>query len=265
MKVRLASILEESPVNFDEPEDPGKGKKVKVAVKPEKDTIGDEMKILYNRPLKYDNNRPANEVINTAAKAGGVNPSFLFSSSFQEGMNKAIAKPDEVSEAYELANTKGELNKFKIDGYYNYGLDTFGQKLDKLNKYLPKGFESRYKLYDAKNERGEKIKTAAFDSNESALIAKSAMLRDIQDTVDAMAAKRGVKLDDKAKQYFTLAAYNGGEGNAKIMLDEYVKAKDKNDFIDKGRTSRQEVHRNVGPRLKRMSMVDSLLNPLEPK
>lgn len=260
MKVRLASILEDSPVNFDTPvEDPDKSKKVKV--KPARDVIGDEMKVLYNRPLKYDNNRPANEVVVSAAQKGGVDPSFLFSSSFQEGMNQAIAKPDDVSEAYENANRKGELKDFKIDGFYGYGLDTFGQKLDKLNKYLPAGFDKDYKIYEAKNEKGEPIKTAAFRNNESALIAKSAMIRDIQDTVDKMATKRGVKLDDKARQYFTLAAYNGGEGNARMMLDEYVLAKDKNDFIDNGRTTRQGVHRNVSPRLKRMQMVSDLLTP----
>lgn len=261
MKVRLASILENAPVNFDEPAtgDPDK-KPAKVKLAP-KDTIGEEMKVLYNRPLKYDKNRGANEVVLSAAKQAGVDPSFLFSSSFQEGMNQAIARPDDVSEAYEIANTKGGLRGYPVDGFYNYGLDTFGQKLDRLKKYLPEGFEKRYKIYDAENEQKAKIKTAAFDSNESALIAKSAMIRDIQDTVNAMAAKRGIKLDDKAKNYFTLAAYSGGEGNARMMMDEYQKAADKNDFIDNGRTSRGGVHKNIAPRLKRMQMVSELLTP----
>jgi len=140
--------------------------------------------------------------------------------------------------------------------------------------YLPKDFESRFSVYDALNDKQikdpktgklidapEKIKTAAFRSNEDALIAKGAMIKDIQGTVDSMAAKRGIKLDDKARRYFTLAAYNGGEGNARMMLDEYVKAKDKNDFIDNGRTTRQGVHKNINPRLKRMQMVSELLTP----
>jgi len=259
-KIKLSApqtISEAAMATFDTGDPEKKPKKVKV----DRDIISDEMKVLYNRPLKYDNNRPANEVVVSAATKGGVDPSFLFSSSFQEGMNQAIAHPDDVSEAYEIANSKGALKDFKIDGFYGYGLDTFGQKLGKLNKYLPAGFDQRYKIYDAKNEKGESIKTAAFRTNEDALIAKSAMLRDIQDTVNNMAAKRGIKLDDKAKNYFTLAAYNGGEGNARMMLDEYVQAKDKNDFIDNGRTTRQGVHKNVSPRLKRMQMVSELLTP----
>lgn len=242
--------------------DPGDKKPTKVAVKKaERDAIADEMRVLYNRPLKYDN-KPTDEVVKSAAKISGVDPAMLFTSSFQEGMNQAIVHPDDVSEAYENANKTGGLKGFPVDGFYGYGLDTFGQKLDRLKKYLPPGFENEYRVYDAENEQKSKIKTAAFKNNHSALIAKSAMLRDISDTVDAMATKRGVKLDDKAKQYFTMAAYNGGEGNARMMLDEYVQAKDKNDFIDNGRTSRGGVHKNISPRLKRMQLSNELLGTL---
>lgn len=261
-KVKLASILQEQPVNMeDNSGDPKNKKKVMVSVaKPAPDVIGDEMKILYNRPMSYDNNRTAKDVVNSAAKKSGVNSSLLFSSSFQEGMNKAIAKPDETSDAYFNANGKGDLKGYPVDGFYNYGLDTFGQKLDALKKYLPQGFDSRYKVYDAKNDQGVPIKTAAFKTNEDALIAKGAMMRDVASQVDQMAAKKGIKLDDKARNYFTLAAYNGGEGNAKIMMDEYFKAKDKHSFIDKGETTRQGVHKNIAPRLARMKIADQLLD-----
>ncbi len=263
-KIKLASILETPMVSDTEtPVDTGgekPAKKVMVSVKKKDgDVIGDEMKILYNRPLRYDNNQPASQIVNSAAKKMGVNPSLLFSSSFQEGMNKAIAKPDEVSEAYLNANSKGDLKDYPVDGFYNYGLDTFGQKLDRIKKYLPAGFEQQYKVYDAQNEKNMPIKTVAFKNNEAALIAKSAMLKDVADTVDSMAVKKGIKLDDKARNYFTLAAYNGGEGNANQMMDEYLKAKDKNDFIDNGRTTRQGVHKNISPRLKRMQLADELL------
>lgn len=224
-----------------------------------KDVMSDEMKILYKKNLPYDN-KSAKDVVNSAATKVGVNPSMLFSSAFQEGMNKAIARPDDISEAYYNAGQKGlDTKAYPVDGMYNYGLDTFGQRLDEYKNDLPKDFEQRYKIYDAKNEKGEAIKTAAFRTNEDALIAKGAMLKGAGRNVDSLAAKLGIPLDEKARNYFTMATYNGGEGNAKIMMNEYAKAKDKNAFIDQGLTSRQGVHKNIAPRIARMQLANQLL------
>lgn len=292
-KVKLASIFDSQPVDMgDAPEtDPGDNKKkVKVSVKSApKDIIGDEMKILVNRPLQYDNNKTAKDVINSAALKTGISPALLGSSSFQEGMNKAIVKQNDVSDAYTNA-TQGKLEykgqkpltaqgaliqkDYPVDGFGSYGLDTFGQRYQDLKKYLPKDFEGRFKTYEAYNDQTkpdpnnpgkripdpQKITTAAFRSNEDALVAKGAMLKQAADEIDQMAAKKGIKLDEKAKNYLTLATYNSGEGNAKIMLEEYAKAKDKNDFIDNGRTSRQGVHKNIHQRLTRMDLANQLLS-----
>jgi uncharacterized glyoxalase superfamily protein PhnB len=215
--------------------------------------MGAEMKSLYNKPLKYDNNRTSAELVKAAAQRAGIDPSFLYASAYQEGMNQAIAKPDDVSEAY--LNAKVSSKDFPVDGFLDYGLDTFGTKFPDLVKkgYLPQDF--KYHPYPAENEKKEKVTTAAFRNNEDAILAKAAFLKDGMDNIDGYAKKLGVSLDDKARQYFTLAAFNGGIGNAQIMMKEYAAAKDKKAFIEKGLTSRGGVHKNIAPRLKNMQVA----------
>jgi hypothetical protein len=231
-------------------------------IDPKKDKenpFGKEMRVLAKRKLNYDN-RDSLDLARSASKQSGINPSLLLSSAYQEGMNRAIAHPDEISQAY-LNNIKGDDEKnFPVDGFYNYGIDKFSEYLPKIQKYLPQGFEKNYKLYPAKNELGEDINTAAFINNESALTAKAAILRDAMDEVEGYAKEKGVTLDDNAKNYFTLARYNSKPENFKIMMDEYSKAKDKKSFIDKGETSRKGVHKNIYSRIENMAVADSLLN-----
>jgi hypothetical protein len=240
------------------PDDPKPKKTVKVKAPPY--DFDAEMKGAYMKPLRYDNNRPARDVVLSAAQKSGIDPSFLMASAYQEGLGKAILKPDEVSEAYENARAKGvDLKDYPVDGFYNYGVDTFGNNYAQLKRYLPEKFEERFRLYDAKNEKGESVKTAAFKTNEDGLIAKSAFMKMEMDNLSNYAKQKGIQLDDKAKKYFTMAAFNAGPGNAKIMIDEYAKAKDKNKFIDEGQTTRGGVHKNVSPRLKRMALAAQLL------
>lgn len=214
---------------------------------------GAEMRQLYKSPLKYDNNKSSVDIVKSVAQKTGVDPSFLYSSAFQEGMNKAIADPDGVSEAYNKAKIDGA---YPVDGFYNYGLDTFGDRFSNLVKkgYLTSEFASRFKTYSAKNET-ENVNTAAFKTNEDALMAKAAVLKDEMDKVSVLAKSKGIELDDKAKKYFTLASYNSRSENLPIMMEEYAKAKDKNAFIDKGLTSRGGVHRNIAPRMQNMSVA----------
>jgi hypothetical protein len=246
-------------------EDPDKKKKSKLAPVKKPFDFGDEMKAGYKTKLKYDNNRGVDEVILSAAQKGKIDPAMLMTSAWVEGLNKASARPDEVSEAYENAVKKDQsIRQFPVDGFYNYGLDTFGQNYAGLKKHLPEGFDQRFKLYEALNEKGQKIQTAAFKTNEDALIAKSAFLNMEGENVANYAKKKGIQLDDKAKRYFTLASYNGGFGNARTMLDEYATAKDKNAFIDKGLTSRGGVHKNISPRMAKMQLANELLHPVAP-
>ena len=218
--------------------------------------MGDEMKKYGKTPMKYDDNQPASDIVKKVAGKMGINPSLLMSSAWQEGMNKSALRPDDVSQGYNDAKVSGD---FPVDGYLNYGIDTIGDKYEKLKKYLPAGFEKQMQTYKTTNEKGENITTAAFKNNESALTAKAAMMKGEMDNVNNSAGSKKLTLDDKAKNYFLLASYNGGFGNAKKMIDEYEASSDKSKFIDEGLTSLKGIHKNIKPRLDNMAAADEIL------
>jgi len=230
----------------DDPEDP-------------KNPFAKEMRILARKNLPYDNKNSL-DLVRSASQRSGVNPALLLSSSFQEGMNKAIARPDEVSEAYVNAIKGDDAKNFPVDAFYNYGIDKFSDYLPRIKQYLPEGFEQRYKMYPAINEAGEDINTVAFRNNEDALTVKAAILKDASSEVDKYAKEKGVELDDQARNYFTLARYNARPESFQLMMDEYSKAKDKKAFIEKGETTKKKIHGNIYPRLENMTVAQSLLD-----
>lgn len=217
-----------------------------------------EIKRLLGTKMMYDN-KTASEILDAASKRSGLDKSFLSASALQEGMNLAIKKPDEASEAY--TNAKVDPNKFPVDGFSNYGLDTFGEAHDRLVKkgYLPKDFS--YFPYKAKNEQNMEVTTAAFRNNEDAVTAKAAYMRDFMDSVNEEAGKRGLKLNDRELKYFTMAGYNGGPGAIKIMLDELKDSKGSAaDYIKTGSKKKGQVHKNVSPRMQKMDYFTELFN-----
>ncbi len=167
------------------------------------------------------------EAVRNAAKLNNIDPALLYSSAMEEGMSGAIDTKnwENASEAYVdwAAKNPQQGEKFLVDGFYNYGLDQFAGIAPTLEKkgYLPKGFSSNYTTFDAANEKKEKIKASAFNTDANALIAKSAMLRLSQDQLDSYVKKSGTNLTDRQKQFFLLANYNGGEGNMQKMIDSY--------------------------------------------
>jgi hypothetical protein len=222
---------------------------------PTEDPMAKEMRVLYKKNLPYDN-LPAFVAAKNAATKAGINPALLTSSAFQEGFNKAIIRPEEVSEAYTNAKIG---NDFPVDGFYNYGLDTFS---DRYPEFVKKGYlpaDMQYKPYKAKNEKGEDVNTAAFKSNSDALMAKAAFMRDSMDKMKEYAKGKNVDMDEDALNYFTLAAYNSGEGNAQKMFEKYVAAKDKKAWLEKGDANWQKVHKNLSPRIKNMKVAMELL------
>lgn len=239
---------------------------------PPDNPMAKEMRILYKKGFKYDN-KPAYQVTRNAALKSGIDPALLFASSFQEGMNKAIAKPDETEK---YLQEKGWFNKdFPVSGYDFYGLDTFGSRADDFIKkgYLPSDFKNRYTNVEMENDHMKKdpktgkmipdpqvVMSADFKTNEDALMAKAAFLRAESDSVKDYAKKKGIPLDDDSLNYFTLASYNAGFHNAQAMLDEFAKAKDKKKFLKEGLTSRKGVHKNISPRLQNMLLAKQLLS-----
>ncbi|TXG81111.1 MAG: hypothetical protein E6R13_06875 [Spirochaetes bacterium] len=165
------------------------------------------------------------DAIYGAARQTGINPSLLYSSAMEEGLGYAISKPDDASEAY--VNWSGKNKKlaqqFPVDGFYNYGLDTFGDQYDSLVKggYLPADFNTRFTKLPVVNEKGEKYNSAAFMNDQDALIAKAAMIKQTGDVLSKYEKANNLKLTDKQKDFFTLAGYNSGQGNMEKMIKSY--------------------------------------------
>jgi hypothetical protein len=249
--------------------------------KPKPFDWGGELKAGAKKQLKYDN-LPVTQVVAAAAKEGKIDPSLLYSSAWMEGLNEAAIHPDNVSEGFlnaekgilganakkkiaQMAQQKLDTKRFPVDGFYNYGIDTFGNNYANLKKYLPQNFKEgeNFQYYDAYNESGDKVRTAGFKSNKDALIAKAAFMNmEMSNAANYAKKKHGIELDDKAKKYFTMAAFNGGPGAAQKMIDEYAVAKDKNSFIDKGESKYLggKVHRNIQPRMSMLPIAQQLLN-----
>lgn len=241
----------------------GKVKKGKSVVKDDYD-FTPELKTLAGKKMAYDNDTPIN-ITKRVATEMGISPKVLLSSAWVEGMNKAVTQNSGItSDAYdqEFNDPSNHFDKkrFPVDGYQYYGTDTIGDKWDKVKKYLPAGFEKNMQFYNAGNENGDSIITAAFNNNENAMKAKAALMKYENDNNQEYAKKKGITLDKDAADYFMMAGYNGGEGTSKTMIDEYAKDPDKLGFIKEGRTSKQKAHKHIAQRAKLFSTADELLN-----
>lgn len=203
---------------------------------PFKNSQGDELTMGWTREFS-DVGGKVKDAVYAASKQTGVDPALLYSSAMQEGMNKNVFRKNNKSEAY--MNNYDKLNKmspgmnlgskfdkqFPVDGFYSYGLDTFGDQYKDLQKkgYLPADFDKQFQTYDAMNDakKPQKVNTAAFKTDQDALIAKAAMMRDTQDQIDSYAKKNKVILSPDARNFFTAAGYNSGIGNAYGMIKTY--------------------------------------------
>jgi hypothetical protein len=211
---------------------------------------------------RYDNNTTYRDLVKNAAKAVGVDPRMLWSSSFVEGMGLLVTHPDQVSSAYNKAFDKDpKLQDYQIDGFYNYGLDNFGDVFPTLVKkgYLPKDFD--YHTFKALNEQKKSVNTAAFKNNYDAIRAKAAYLRHEGDRVYQYADKLKLKLSPEEQSFFTMTAYNGGLGSAQAMLDALKKSGlSAEEYIKRGKTPKGQVYKNVKPRY---DMMAELLDVFE--
>ena len=233
------------------------------------------MRGLLRDELPVDNTNVA-ELINTVASTTGINPSFLAANMFQEGLTDMItwnrekkkSMEDPKNIEFEKTNRIGENKEYPIEGYEYYGLDTFGSKYPDLVKkgLLSDVFKDTFIEKESVNEKRDNITTAQFKTNKDAMTAKAAMINDLVGEVDSYAAKKGIKLDQRAKDYFVMSAYNGGLGNARKMMNELSSSKaSTSDFIDKGMTSLKQIHKNVMPRFDKMKMISNMIEgPREP-
>lgn len=196
----------------------------------------------------------AKNLITKAAQPLGIDPTLLYSSNMEEGMSGLFA------------NKKGESDfsgdkDFPTQGSANFGLDHFVSDFPALVKkgYLPASFKDRFKPAPSADQ-SETQDSANYKSPDDAIQASAARLKYNYDQVNDLATKKGIQLSQRQKDFFALATYNAGYGNAKKMLEDYQKAgvlKD-DSFIDKRptsgpglkETSWKQVHQNVSRRIK---------------
>lgn len=187
-----------------------------------------------------DATKPYKDLVLDASQKTGIPPELLFASINEEGLRDMVAK-----------NEYSGDDKYPISGYAHFGLDTFGDAYPELVKkgYLPDNMD--FSAQVATNEKGGRVHTANFKTVDDAINAKAAMLKNIQDQVEAYAAKRGYKLSDKSKNFFMLAGYNGGTGLADKMMDSYNdKGVLQNDaYLTKKPSSYAGVYDNVQRRM----------------
>jgi hypothetical protein len=210
-----------------------------------------------------------------AASRYKLSPGLLLASAMEEGIGTRY--PDDKgesadwSEAYFNANQKGELKGYDVDGFRAYGLDSFGGRYEDLVKggYLPADFSQKFKPYKAKNEKGEWMTTAAFSDDESAMVAKAAIMAQERDKLQGIVKKRNLQLTPEEEKFFTLASYNGGLGNAQAMLDYYAARKllGGNQFLTHKMAAKGQIYDNIMPRYAGANLFEGegYFNPPPPK
>lgn len=149
-----------------------------------------------------------------------LDPALLYSSAMVEGMSGLYPDKDN------RAKSTGDKD-YPVSGLWSFGLDSFDKgKADELIKkgYLPADFANQFKMFEGEggpSGKDYKNENAMFKTTDAGLQAKAAMLKASYDDIEAYAKKKGIPLSDKAKDFFALANFNGGEGVGHEMLTDY--------------------------------------------
>lgn len=168
--------------------------------------------------------------ISTAmGKKYGIDPALLYSSAMEEGASGLFKNANGKDTQGRSPGQQGYQDyygdkDFPINGGQSFGFQTFAERFPDLVKkgYLPADF--------AKNFRGTKASAAdpdpQHDANnfkdvQSAMEAKAALLKYHYDDIDSYAKARKITLSPKARDFFAMADYNGGEGSGHQMLNDY--------------------------------------------
>jgi hypothetical protein len=167
----------------------------------------------------------AKNISTKAASQYGVDPALLYSSAMEEGLSGLFK--DRGTGLDTKHRKPGDFGyqdfysdkEYPVAGKESLGLNTFADRFPDLVKggYLPKDFSKNFR--QTEGAPGEMKNN--FKNVESAMQAKAAMLKYHYDDIDSYAAHRGIKLSPKARDFFALAEYNGGEGTGHSMLNDY--------------------------------------------
>lgn len=202
---------------------------------------------------------------NISTKIGGeygIDPALLYSSAMEEGLSGLFkSKASGLDTKNRKAGDFGYQDyfgdkDFPVNGNQSLGVPDFTKRFPELVKggYLPKEFASRFRGKDGEFSGND------FKSVEDGLKAKAALVKYNMDDISKYAKGKGIELSDKAKEFFALVGYNGGEGTSHKMISDYSRnglLKD-DKFIEKRPTSGdglkedsyKTVHENISRRMK---------------
>lgn len=219
--------------------------------------------ILKVNEIPRTGNDTAKNISQKAASKFGIDPALLYTSFMEEGGSGLFKdKGTGIDTKHRKPTDFGYQDYFgdkdyPINGGQSFGFNTFAERYPDLVKggYLPKDFSKNFR---GKGNEGQ-YSANDFKDVQSAMVAKAALLKYNYDYVDKYASKKGIELSDKARDFFALAAYNGGEG---AVLKRLVKYKDagllENDKFLKQRPEMEknipnnlDVYGHVVPRIKR--------------
>lgn len=161
-------------------------------------------------------NISAKDAAVSAAKKQGLDAPLLYASTMEEGASGLYK-----DKKGQISGGADATEQYPISGYANYGLDNFHDDFKEMVKkgYLPKDFD--YQKSPTQNENGTPVNSGIFRNTEDAMQAKAAYVHLYQDRIDDYVKKTGVDMSPRAKQFFTLIGFNGGEGTAHKLIQYY--------------------------------------------
>lgn len=171
----------------------------------------------------------AKNLVTKSAQEYGLDPALLYSSAMEEGMSGLFKNKDGTDTKHRKPGDFGYQDfygdkEFPINGGQNFGFQTFAERFPELVKggYLPKEFSGQFRgVKAALADDAQYADANNFKSTDSAIKAKAAMLKYTYDDVDKYASQKGIPLSPKARDFFALAEYNGGEGGFRKLLKQY--------------------------------------------
>lgn len=110
-----------------------------------------------------------------------------------------------------------------LNGFDNFGLDTFGSEFDNIatRGYLPEDFKNKFQVSENINELGQRVKSAEFKSKSDAFEAFTATLAHRQYLFFEDLRKNKInpkKIPQEQKLFFTYKYFNGGPNSAEKLL-----------------------------------------------
>lgn len=151
-----------------------------------------------------------------AAKSTGMDPSLVYASSSEEGVQGLF--PDKQGNV-----PFTEDKKYPVDGYVGFGLDNIGTQVPELIKkgLLPPDFANKVKTTTTTNEKGQSVTSSNFTDEDAGVLASAAVLKNSRNNLDAYTKKTGTTLTPRQEDFFNLAAFNLGDAGAQKMLESY--------------------------------------------